>query len=267
MNLQPPEKKARPVAGLLDVHSIFYTIQGEGPFAGTPAVFIRLAGCNLQCPMCDTEYTSGRRHMAVRDIMVEVINKRWPGGSPDGDIADDYRERPLVVITGGEPFRQDLTELIDTLVPDFYVQVETNGTLRPCDWLWNTDISQRSGAYIVVSPKTGSVHKLIWEYACAVKYVGAHDRLNLDDGLPELALGNSLGGKTILARPPLRWKKTNRNIYLQPMDWAQSRDPKDPWGVINLQASNEDTRIAVIRSCMKHGYVFCLQVHKVIGVD
>ena len=53
-NGQPIEKVQRTFDGTLEVHSIFKTIQGEGPFCGTPAVFIRLAGCNLQCPWCDT---------------------------------------------------------------------------------------------------------------------------------------------------------------------------------------------------------------------
>src|SRR3954467_9071958 len=44
----------------LSIHSIFYTLQGEGPYSGCPAVFMRLAGCNLQCPGCDTDYTSGQ---------------------------------------------------------------------------------------------------------------------------------------------------------------------------------------------------------------
>ena len=57
-NTQPAEKQVKSSGLILAINSIFYTIQGEGPFAGSPAVFVRLAGCNLQCPMCDTEYTS-----------------------------------------------------------------------------------------------------------------------------------------------------------------------------------------------------------------
>ena len=50
INIQPIEKRELSTDGSVQVHSIFYTLQGEGPFAGQPAVFVRLAGFNLQCP-------------------------------------------------------------------------------------------------------------------------------------------------------------------------------------------------------------------------
>lgn len=46
--------RRRESGGLLQVQDVFYTIQGEGPFAGRTAVFIRLTGCNLRCWFCDT---------------------------------------------------------------------------------------------------------------------------------------------------------------------------------------------------------------------
>lgn len=52
------------------VNEIFYSIQGEGRYTGTPAVFIRLAGCNLRCDFCDTEHqptkTSPKRRSCVK---------------------------------------------------------------------------------------------------------------------------------------------------------------------------------------------------------
>ena len=69
MNLQPIEKRTKSADGLLSLHSIFHTIQGEGPFCGTPSVFVRLAGCNLQCPACDTDYTQGRRAASAQEIL------------------------------------------------------------------------------------------------------------------------------------------------------------------------------------------------------
>ena len=44
----------------MKVNEIFYSLQGEGLNTGTPAVFVRLSGCNLQCPFCDTEHAEGK---------------------------------------------------------------------------------------------------------------------------------------------------------------------------------------------------------------
>lgn len=99
----------------LDVQHIFPTIQGEGPFAGQPAVFVRLGGCNLQCSFCDTEFESFSE-MPLNAIIARV------------DALAGWRT--LVVITGGEPLRQPITPLCEKLLDGGYdVQIETNGTL------------------------------------------------------------------------------------------------------------------------------------------
>lgn len=94
------------------INEIFYSLQGEGFYTGTPSLFIRLSGCNLQCPFCDTEHIP-YTDMTEREIIEEA-------------------EKCLakhVVITGGEPSLQ----LTDSLVEGLhgvgkYVAVETNGT-------------------------------------------------------------------------------------------------------------------------------------------
>ena len=94
------------------INEIFYSLQGEGFYTGTPSLFIRLSGCNLQCPFCDTElipYTD----MTEREIIEEA-------------------EKCLakhVVITGGEPSLQLTNSLVEGLHGvGKYVAVETNGT-------------------------------------------------------------------------------------------------------------------------------------------
>ncbi len=241
INTQPIEKKVSRADGLLDVHSIFHTIQGEGPFCGTPCIFIRLAGCNLQCPACDTEYTQTRRLMGPGELVAEV-NELWR--------ADVWRPGGLVVITGGEPFRQDLGELLRELVRSgYYIQIETNGTLQPSPFNYNLDIGERQGAYIVCSPKSGKVNTAIWREACCVKYVMEEGNVYEDDGLPITALMHR--AKPYVARPPAGW---GRPVYLQPMD------AKDP--TVNMA-----NIVAVRNSCMKHGYILQLQIHKLIGVE
>ena len=53
------------------INEIFYSIQGEGYRTGTPAVFVRFSGCNLKCPFCDTQHSSGRE-MSDEEIIKEV---------------------------------------------------------------------------------------------------------------------------------------------------------------------------------------------------
>lgn len=94
------------------VNEIFYSLQGEGFFTGTPAVFLRFSGCNLKCDFCDTDH-SGNRTMDLPDLLKELTG---------------YPSRHLV-ITGGEPSLQLDDRLVDMLHDaGFYIQVETNGT-------------------------------------------------------------------------------------------------------------------------------------------
>lgn len=235
MNLQPIEKRTKSADGLLSLHSIFHTIQGEGPFCGTPSVFVRLAGCNLQCPACDTDYTQGRRVASVQEILYKV---------------QEYQSSGLVVITGGEPFRQNITRLLNVLTDaGFYVQIETNGTLEPVEHPYSTMPGIRTGVYVVCSPKAGKVHPRINDVACCFKYVIAHDSIHEDDGLPLRALEHRASPH--VARPPKNWA---RPIYLQPMD---SKD--EELNRLNLQAA--------IDSCMRFGYILQLQIHKIIRME
>jgi len=106
------------------VNEIFYSLQGEGTNTGRPAVFVRLSGCNLKCPFCDTDFSTYEEK--TDDEIVEEVMR----------LGGDCR---FVVITGGEPTIQDCTMLIDKLHHQRYeVAMESNGTrLAPynVDWL------------------------------------------------------------------------------------------------------------------------------------
>lgn len=243
-NIQPAEKQDKGSGLNLSVNSIFYTIQGEGPFAGSPAVFVRLAGCNLQCPMCDTEYTSRQQMgwpMIIRKVCDELKLPEELRNYPRG-------KGPLVVITGGEPFRQNLYPLVTNLLArGFKVQIETNGTLF-------VDLPfAHAHLTIVCSPKAGAINKKLAQHVDAFKYVATVDSLvGSPDGLPTHALEHPNGG--MLARPPQGWRG---EIYLQPVDEKDYR----------RGGTNEKNLAAVVKSCMDNGYRLCLQVHKIIGVD
>lgn len=93
---------------------IFSSIQGEGCLMGTPATFIRLSGCNLSCPWCDTKvsWKDNGNEMSVAEIVAKV-------------------DKTFVVITGGEPLIHDLEPLLKGLQEKgSYVAIETNGTIE-----------------------------------------------------------------------------------------------------------------------------------------
>lgn len=228
-NEQLPEHRDRGVGQTLDIHSIFLTIQGEGPYAGRQAVFIRLAGCNLQCPNCDTDYTSTRSKLEIPKIVKGV--------------QATAQRATLVVITGGEPFRQRLSPLVTALMREgFAVQLESNGTLYEHGFPYNK-------VTLVVSPKTGSINPMIVPFIAALKYVGSWDDLSPTDGLPTFALGHP--AKPMLARPPEGFRG---ELFLQPED------------SYNIQENHRNVE-AVKASCQKFGYRLCLQMHKIINVE
>lgn len=230
-NNQPPERVVKDSTGI-DVHSIFNTIQGEGPFAGCRAIFLRLAGCNLQCPMCDTEYTKGRMSYNVPSLVAEILELTYP--VPE-----------LVVITGGEPLRQPIRPLVEALLLEgFKVQVETNGTQY-------RDLPFDHPRFTVVcSPKTHFVHPKLIPHIKALKYVATSESLEgSPDGLPLRALEHPLYNKT-LYRPPAGWPG---EVYLQPVDEQD-------------ETKNARNLHWVVASCQKHGHRLCLQIHKIIGV-
>lgn len=106
----------------MHIIEIYKSLQGESSFAGLPCVFVRLAGCNLRCSWCDSEYTfHGGQKMADLEILSEVERL-----SPDGG---------LVEITGGEPMLQEreLVPFIRQLLASGYrVLLETSGE-RPLE--------------------------------------------------------------------------------------------------------------------------------------
>lgn len=216
------------------VHSIFYTIQGEGPFAGRPAVFIRLGGCNIQCPGCDTEYSAGAKQMALEDIAGQALTAPIDG-----------QPVSLVVITGGEPFRQNITPLCRRLFAGLvrHVQVETNGTLHPSPEL--------PGAVTVVcSPKTPVISPTLAARANAFKYVvSRNDRISATTGLPHGVLGANYPNH--VARPPAGFDPAA--VFIQPMD-----EQDGPANFRNL------TTAATI--CLRYGYRLSVQLHKLVGL-
>jgi 7-carboxy-7-deazaguanine synthase len=132
------------LAKLDDGPEIFHTIQGEGPSAGCPAVFIRASHCNLHCVWCDTDHTwnfEGSPWPHEKDQRPGYEKHRKSEVMLDLEPAEaarrilDFGSR-RVVITGGEPLLQEpgfleMVGLIRREMPDCAIEVETNGTRIP----------------------------------------------------------------------------------------------------------------------------------------
>ena len=275
----------------LFVTSMFFTLQGEGPYAGQPALFIRLAKCNLDCSFCDTFFDDGD-WMSFGDIerqMYNTITEYWTSkGKPVPlwavPVADkntrlvDY-PNIVLVMTGGEPLLQDnISEFMSLQLPRFKaVQVESNGIL-------STNVP--TGVTLVCSPKCMekdgkavryyAPSKTILERANCLKFVMEATEDSPYAEVPDWAH---------------EWREqTGRDIYVSPMNVYNSFPQKikllraekgqitmaerstvdetiDFWepGLLNLEA-NERNHKYTAHYCVENGFKLNLQMHLYAGL-
>ena len=172
---------------------MFASIQGEGARAGQSTFFIRLSGCNLRCPFCDTEYAFNDGEMMSEDSIISMAKQSglvW------------------VCLTGGEPFIQDLTRLINWLHnAGFLISAETNGTQPiPSGINWLT-----------VSPKRDTeLHPEI--YADEGKYVieaeNDFDRIEQAENVYLQPVDNSIEIANLCVNKILRMPKWKLSLQL-----------------------------------------------------
>jgi len=218
----------------LAVHSIFPSIQGEGPLVGTPSVFVRLAGCNLKCAWCDTDYSLSA--VLNLDEIARRIKDRRSGHSGVGK---------LVVLTGGEPLMQNVLPLIRRLRSEGYrIQIETNGTYL-CEWAADLrPMTSTMDLTIVCSPKTPLQTemewdcefwgRIVWKYVLSIKEGVDRDYIPLN-----------------VYRPP---REHRGELFVQPMDEGDE----------DRNAANLDLCVA---ASMAMGYRLGVQLHKVVGLE
>lgn len=215
----------------LQVHNIFWTIQGEGPFSGHAAMFIRLSGCNLGCTFCDTYWSdNGDPVLSLREIIDEIEGL--------------HREPPLFVLTGGEPTRQNIVPLCGMLLelwPRAKIQIETAGTFYRSCMQWGE-------VYTVVSPKLSKVHPDVAATASAYKYVVKASEAVDKNGVP-IADTQGTGTPKALAEPP-----PGVPIYVTPCDEQD-------------EVKNAANRKLVVQLAQQFGYIAQLQIHKYLGVE
>lgn len=276
----------------LFVTSMFFTLQGEGPFAGQPALFIRLAKCNLDCSFCDTFFDDGD-WMTFDEIstkMYETISAYWNDKGqpvplwvmPKAELNTKLGPYPniVLVMTGGEPLLQDnITAFMEKQLDVFKaVQVESNGILdtevpRLVTLVCSPKCMEKNGKAI----KYFKPSKTILEVADCLKFVMSADTDSPYNTVPDWAH---------------EWKEaTGKEIYCSPMNIYNSLPQKiklvraekgtitmaerstvdeviDFWepGVLNLK-ENELNHKYTARYCMDHGFKLNLQMHLYAGLS
>jgi len=206
------------------VAEIFFSIQGEGPTAGLPAVFIRLQGCSVGCRWCDTKYSwdpAAGHAVDVEGLMAQ---------------ARSYPCR-RVVITGGEPLESSLfCPLVSALQNEqFEIEVETSGTVEPPvssgrEIQWNVSVKLAASGVEEGRRINPAAIRRFLEYHAWWKFVVAGDE--------DLAEALRLAERFALPRA---------RILLQPE--ALRRDElieRSPW---------------VIEACKRHGFRFSPRLH------
>lgn len=230
----------RPIG--LAVNDVYASIQGEGCQTGVPMVLVRLQGCDVGCPFCDTKETWSKHDEFRADTLEDAMgqNHRWAVVRPTALATMIERDWPgvrWVLVTGGEPADQELQPFVDAVHgTGREVAIETSGT---ADGVLGVDFD-----WITVSPKIGmpggrSVLLDVVRFADEVKHViGKREHLDQLDRLLEAAFPGS----------PHPLRRESPTICLQPM----SQNPKA-------------TRLC-IDTCLERGWRLSVQVHKYLEV-
>lgn len=269
----------------LFVTSMFLTLQGEGPYRGEPAFFIRLAKCNLDCTFCDTYFDDGDwmtfdeindKIESTIDEFYQNLNKPRPEWTKHHRPRQhtEWKKKMVLVITGGEPMLQEnLNEFLATVGNRFEkTQIETNGTQH-------TVIPERTT--LVCSPKCLEKNgapvrylkprKEILERANCLKFVMEADPDSPYSSIPDWAhKWREETGRTIFISPmniykrePLEAKK-RRLLGIEKS--IEERSTVDEiisfWepGLLEMGANQENHEYAA-QYCVEHGYVLNLQIH------
>ena len=250
----------------LKVTSIFYTLQGEGPYAGKRCVFVRLAHCNLNCRFCDSFFDDGE-WLTYQQLQAKILDCMVPALGPMPYYSIN---RIGLVITGGEPTLQ--ANLFGFLESDFakafaWTQIESNGVLVPNNVPTSTTIvvspkCSKNTTYIKPLPET-------LERAAFLKFVVSSDPSSPYNLVPDWAIA---------------WmQETGKPVYVSPMNIYNKLPEKTAntsieersrvdevisfWepGLLNMKANQANHEYAA-RLCLKHGFVLNLQMHLYAGL-
>ena len=268
----------------LFVTSIFTTLQGEGPYRGEPAVFVRLAKCNLACSFCDTFFDDGD-WLTIPEIEQRIdssINTHFEGKVPawaDLELADDgvqvvRRRNMVLVVTGGEPMLQkNLGPFLERMSHRFEkTQIESNGTIVQ---------AIPESTTLVVSPKCSEKKGVAVKYlaprpemlarANCLKFVMNDDPEYPYSSVPDWAhefrarTGNPVfvSPMNIYNSEPMKSKKLRAEKNQITLEERSTVDEVISFweeGLLNMPANQKNHEYAA-KYCLNHGFTLNLQIH------
>lgn len=263
----------------LYVTSMFFTLQGEGPFRGKPAFFIRLAKCQLACSFCDTYFDSGdwltfeEIDVRIEKIIKEYFQEKDANWALNNPLID-YKRDMVLVMTGGEPMLQkNIGKFLEFMEPKFaYTQIESNGLLYQ---------EIPASTVLVVSPKC------IEKNGVATKYFNPnHAVIERANCLKFVMEANPDSPYSSIPDWALEWKmQTKKDVYISPMNIynnepikaKEMRSTKNDitleersyvdevisfWeeGLLDMKQNQINHEYAA-RYCLDNGLIYNLQIH------
>lgn len=259
----------------LFVTSCFYTLQGEGPFRGQPAVFVRLAKCNLACSFCDTFFDDGDWFTFEElDAKIEsVIQAHFKGNVPDWlQVTETHKRKCVLVITGGEPMLQkNLVPFLEMQNQKFqHTQIESNGTVwQPIPDETTLVVSpkcseKRGKAIKYLEPKTEVLQR-----ADCLKFVMNSDPDSPYSSIPSWAHEYAetrpvyVSPMNVYNQEPQKSKQLRASTNNITIDERSTVDEKISFwdeGLLDMKANQANHENAAAY-CVQHGLILNLQIH------
>ncbi|KTD42205.1 7-carboxy-7-deazaguanine synthase QueE [Legionella parisiensis] len=265
----------------LFITSRFFTLQGEGPFRGHPAYFIRLAKCNLACSFCDTYFDTGewRSFNSLLEEANSVIAAFFQSRNlPTPSWAKGLEKKMILVITGGEPsLQQNLSAFLEEAKPYFqYIQIESNGISLLPDLPQNTTL--------VVSPKC------LEKDAKAIRYLKPNAKMLERADCLKFVMSAPEEDRYVPYSEIPAWahewaEKTNKQVFVSPMnkyrkepqrvnairdegqeltlaERSEINEVVSFWeaGLLDMEKNQRNHEYAA-EYCMKYGFILNLQIH------
>lgn len=251
-NVKPSDYKHLKEDELL-VTSTFYTIQGEGPFAGRVVVFNRLAGCNLGikagpgCEFCDTFFKFAEGKIMTFKALADETELKAQG------------KTKLIVISGGEPMVQKNVVAYTKYLNErgFNVQFETNSLIYreiPKEHAGHTN-------HIICSPKMGGADKYpeirpdVFDRADCLKFVTEQEGKFRD--LPPYAFEFAKTGKPVYVSPI--------NVYRREVDRGEIPCMFTE-GLYDIDECRKNYQHAA-KLCLEHGFILNIQTHLLVSLE